>query len=94
MQHFGVGSLPWSPLARGAAARPYKNQQRTARADADFFMSPDMYLSDWSGGKAIVDRVEEIAKKKGVTMAQVSLAWVLAQDGKYLNHYFSAWTYY
>lgn len=46
-------------------------------------MSPDLYLSDWSGGKAIVDRVEEIAKKKGVTMAQVSLAWVLAQDGEY-----------
>lgn len=46
-------------------------------------MSPDLYLSDWSGGKEIVDRVEEIAKKKGVTMAQVSLAWVLAQDGKF-----------
>lgn len=46
-------------------------------------MSPDLYLSDWSGGKAIVDRVEEIAKKKGVTMAQVSLAWVLAQDGEF-----------
>lgn len=51
-------------------------------------MSPDLYLSDWSGGKAIVDRVEEIAKKKGVTMAQVSLAWVLAQDGGfYLSSY-------
>lgn len=46
-------------------------------------MSPDLYLSEWSGGKAIVDRVEEIAKKKGVTMAQVSLAWVLAQDGEF-----------
>ena len=32
-------------------------------------------------GKDIVNRVEEVAKKKGVTMAQIATAWVLANDG-------------
>ena len=32
--------------------------------------------------KTIVNRVEEIAKKRGVSMAQVATAWVLSKDGK------------
>ena len=32
-QHFGVGSIPWSPLARGALTRPLG--ERTIRADND-----------------------------------------------------------
>jgi len=32
-------------------------------------------------GRDIVKRVEELAKKKGVTMAQIATAWVLANDG-------------
>ena len=31
--------------------------------------------------KTIVNRVEEIAKKRGVSMAQVATAWVLSKDG-------------
>ena len=30
----------------------------------------------------IVSRVEEIAKKKGVTMAQIATAWIMAKDGE------------
>jgi aryl-alcohol dehydrogenase-like predicted oxidoreductase len=32
-QHFGVGSIPWSPLARGALTRPLG--ERSIRADND-----------------------------------------------------------
>jgi aryl-alcohol dehydrogenase-like predicted oxidoreductase len=31
--------------------------------------------------RTIVGRVEEIAKKKGITMAQVAMAWSLGRDG-------------
>ncbi|TFY76831.1 hypothetical protein EWM64_g7179 [Hericium alpestre] len=74
LKYFGVGSIPWSPLARGNLTRPFGEE--TVRTGSD----------DWARGygapgtKAIVDRVEEIAKKKGVSMAQVSLAWILNKD--------------
>ena len=34
-KHFGVGSIPWSPLARGALTRPLGVGERTIRADND-----------------------------------------------------------
>ena len=38
-----------------------------------------MFRSSEASG-AIIDRVEELAKKKKITMAQLSLAWLLAKD--------------
>lgn len=54
-QHFGVGSVPWSPLARGAVTRPRKGTEKTVRADNDR-MNPEAYITDGPGGEAIVDR--------------------------------------
>ncbi|KAJ6488861.1 Aldo/keto reductase [Mycena sanguinolenta] len=76
LKHFGVGSIPWSPLARGALTRPLA--QQTTRAETDV-MSANFYTQS-PAGQAIVTRVEEIAKKRGVSMAQISVAWILAQD--------------
>jgi len=33
--------------------------------------------------EAMVDRVEKIAKNRGVSMAQIGIAWLLAKEGKY-----------
>lgn len=67
----GVGLIPWSPLYRGHLARP-ASSTATTRSEAD---------AAWAGvtedDKAIVARVEEIAKKKGWPMAQVALAWIV-----------------
>ncbi|KAF7375750.1 Aldo-ket-red domain-containing protein [Mycena sanguinolenta] len=76
LKHFGVGSIPWSPLARGALSRPLS--QQSARAETDVLSAN--YYTQSPASKAIVNRVEEIAKKRGVSMAQISVAWVLAQD--------------
>lgn len=54
-QYFGVGSIPWSPLARGAVTRPHKNTEKTVRAGSDR-MSPEAYIADGPGSEAIVDR--------------------------------------
>jgi 1-deoxyxylulose-5-phosphate synthase len=67
----GVGSIPWSPLARGRLARPWGEQTR--RSDTDpigrrFFHDID---------KPIADAVQETAQARGVPMAQIALAWVL-----------------
>ncbi|KAJ7810140.1 NADP-dependent oxidoreductase domain-containing protein [Mycena leptocephala] len=78
LKHFGVGSIPWSPLARGALTRPLSSGQ-SKRSETDW-LSANFYTSS-SAGKEIVNRVEEIAKKRGIGMAQVAVAWVLSKDG-------------
>jgi len=79
----GVGSLPWSPLARGFLARPHEEFLDTARGeymDADDAMSDRVQNYHANGGAEINERVEELADQKGVTMAQISLAWLLHQE--------------
>jgi 1-deoxyxylulose-5-phosphate synthase len=72
----GVGSLPWSPLAAGLVTRPW-GERSTTRAESnptvDMFGRPLFQDSD----KAIVEAVRRIAEARGVSMAQVALAWVL-----------------
>ncbi|MFE4834497.1 aldo/keto reductase [Arthrobacter sp. NPDC056691] len=76
----GVGSLPWSPLAGGLAARPW-GENNTERAktnsDLDFNGNPLWLDSD----KNIVDAIQHIAETRGVSMAQVAIAWVLKNPG-------------
>ncbi|KAI0062425.1 Aldo keto reductase [Artomyces pyxidatus] len=77
LQHFGVASIPWSPLARGLLARS-PDAPKTKRGGYDRWHA--MYLAD-SGGSEIINRVEQLAGEKGVTMGQLSLAWILTKDG-------------
>jgi aryl-alcohol dehydrogenase (NADP+) len=76
----GIGVIPWSPLARGflAGNRTKADHGETSRAKTDDF-AHKLYYQD--SDFAVVDRVTEIATKRGVSNAQVALAWVLAQPG-------------
>ncbi|KAI0365127.1 Aldo/keto reductase [Pilatotrama ljubarskyi] len=74
---FGVGSTPWSPLAKGLLTRPFNAQSDSLRSKVDPGLK--MYMSEAS--PKIISRVEEIAKRKGVSMAQISTAWLLAKEG-------------
>ncbi|MCL8026411.1 aldo/keto reductase [Nocardioides bruguierae] len=67
----GMGSLPWSPLARGHLTRPWGEQ--TSRSESDAF-GKTLYAED---DARIVGAVEKVAEGRGVPMAQVALAWVL-----------------
>ncbi len=78
----GVGVIPWSPLARGYLARPDEAADRTTRGEQE---GEGMFADIRStyrvnGGVEINARVEELADEYGVTMAQISLAWLLHQD--------------
>jgi aryl-alcohol dehydrogenase-like predicted oxidoreductase len=68
----GVGSIPWSPLSKGRLARPWGTES-TTRADTD----PTRKRSLRDDNKPIVDAVQKISEDRGVSMAQVALAWVL-----------------
>jgi 1-deoxyxylulose-5-phosphate synthase len=67
----GVGLTPYSPLGKGRLTRPWGVQTQRAETDAvaKTFDSP--------ADEPIVHIVQQIAEGRGVTMAQVALAWVL-----------------
>ncbi|KAI9838322.1 MAG: hypothetical protein M1819_005590 [Sarea resinae] len=77
-QATGVGRIPWSPIARGALARPW-SQRDTKREQTDKFLALLLAQRENAVDKAIVDRVEEVAKKHGVKMATVAIGWALAK---------------
>ncbi|KAB8213761.1 NADP-dependent oxidoreductase domain-containing protein [Aspergillus flavus] len=77
----GVGLIPWSPMARGVLARPW-NSRSTTRESTDAALKLLVRSRESEADKAIVDRVEELAKKKGVSMAQVSIAWSLSHTNE------------
>ena len=76
----GVGVIPWSPLARGMLAgnRSRDGEKRTVRAETDGFAD---FLYTHPGDFDIVDRVGEVAGERGVSSAQVALAWLLGRRG-------------
>jgi 1-deoxyxylulose-5-phosphate synthase len=77
-----IGLIPWSPLARGFLTGSHNRgggQQGTSvRARTDDF-AHSLYYRD--SDFTVVDRVTEIATKRGVNNAQIALAWVLARPG-------------
>ena len=71
-----IALLPWSPLARGFLTGRYKRgkaadspRYRTDKYFAERFFQPEDF--------DVVERVEEVAKEKGVTPSQIALAWLL-----------------
>ncbi len=76
----GVGLIPWSPLARGflAGNRTREKSGETARSKSDAF-AHSMYYQD--SDFQIVERVTELANRRGVSNTQIALAWLLHQPG-------------
>jgi len=69
----GVGSIPYSPLAKGKLGKPWGAQ--TLRADTDRVSRALARDSDQQS----VDALEAVAAERGVPMAQVALAWLLTR---------------
>jgi aryl-alcohol dehydrogenase-like predicted oxidoreductase len=77
----GIAVIPWSPLARGFLAG---TRRRAAPRTATEREKTDTYAHDLYYGDAdydVADAVVAVAKEKGVTPAQVALAWLLRQPG-------------
>lgn len=73
----GVGVIPWSPLARGFLGRSAQHalDGQTTRAKSDQVL--DMTFD--SNDVATLKAVEKIAQRRGVSNAQVAIAWLLHQ---------------
>jgi aryl-alcohol dehydrogenase-like predicted oxidoreductase len=72
----GIGLIPWSPLARGFLTGRYKRGKTpsSSRYKTDKYFAERFFRSE---DFDVVERVEEVAKEKGVTAAQIALAWLL-----------------
>ncbi|MBB5162553.1 aldo/keto reductase [Mycobacterium sp. AZCC_0083] len=70
----GVGTIVWSPLARGRLARPYRAES-TARSANDGFADM-LYAATEDSDRAIIDAVGSVADGRGVSRAQIALAWL------------------
>jgi aryl-alcohol dehydrogenase-like predicted oxidoreductase len=70
----GIGVIPWSPLARGRLTRDW--DETSARSETDEF-GKSLYAKTAEADRRVVERVAEIAARRGVPRAQVALAWLL-----------------
>ena len=75
----GVGVLPWSPLARGRLARPWK-AETTERSETDQF-GRTMYAKTEEADGNVVERLQRMAEQRDLPMATVAMTWLLGRPG-------------
>lgn len=82
-QSYGIATIPWSPLAGGLLTGKYSRDSqppedsRYANIDANPMYRRRMNDAIWD----VIEGLETIAKEKGVSLSQLSLAWVMQQPG-------------
>ncbi|NGM68779.1 aldo/keto reductase [Natronolimnobius sp. AArcel1] len=69
-----IAVIPWGPLGQGYLTRPVDDLESTTRGDPENRHNPAPEY-DRGGGREINARIQELAADKGVTMAQIALAW-------------------
>ncbi|MGP3778794.1 aldo/keto reductase [Halanaerobium saccharolyticum] len=72
-----IALTPYSPLASGRLARPWSKS--TERSESDK-IAKKKYGSTEEADRKVVERVAELADKKGVPMVQISLAWLMQKE--------------
>ena len=77
-RELGIGFVSYSPLGRGFLSGRFNSPEELA--DDDFRRTQPRFTGDnLEANRRIVAKLEEIAREKGITPAQLALAWVLAQ---------------
>ncbi|GAB1524291.1 hypothetical protein RhiTH_007444 [Rhizoctonia solani] len=76
LKMFGTGMIPWSPLSQGILSRPYS--QTSHRTETGAFVP--MTNRSKEDNKEVILCIEKIAKDRGISMAQVAIAWGLSKS--------------
>ncbi len=76
----GIGVIPWSPMARGRLTRDWERDHQ-ALGDRRSSAEDALRARPQDADRKVVERVAAVAKARGVSRAQVALAWVLAKPG-------------
>jgi aryl-alcohol dehydrogenase-like predicted oxidoreductase len=77
-RELGIGFVPYSPLGRGFLSGRFKSPEDLDESDFRRH-GPRFTGSNLEANLKLAGKVEEIARDKGITAAQLALAWVLAQ---------------
>jgi aryl-alcohol dehydrogenase-like predicted oxidoreductase len=72
-----IGVIPWSPLAKGKLTRDW--EETTHRSEVDE-VGKKLYAATAESDRKVVERVAEVAEKRGVPRAQIALSWVLQKE--------------
>lgn len=78
-KELGVAIVAYSPLGRGFITGQYKSPDDFEEGDFRK-MSPRFSKENFPKNLKLVDEIGALAKKKGITASQLTLAWLLAQD--------------
>lgn len=73
-----IGVIPWSPLARGRLTRPWG--ESTKRGEMDIILKK-LYTPTEEADRKVIDLVGQMAEQRGISRAQLALAWVLSKPG-------------
>jgi aryl-alcohol dehydrogenase-like predicted oxidoreductase len=73
-----IGTTPYSPLASGRLTRDWSSE-KTARSESDV-IAKSKYDSTAEADQKVVERVAEVAEKRGVSRTHVALAWLLQKE--------------
>jgi aryl-alcohol dehydrogenase-like predicted oxidoreductase len=79
VRELGIGFVPYSPLGRGFLTGTITKQSDLGGTDVRTQRMPRFSGENFDRNQALVQRVKAIAERKGVTPAQLALAWVLAK---------------
>lgn len=78
-EELGIGFVPWGPIGMGYLTQNL-DAQTTFDPKLDLRSGFDRFQPESiAANKPFVDRITELAKRKGATTAQLSLAWLMAQ---------------
>ncbi len=80
-KQYGLGFISYGSLCGGILSGKYTKAPNLRRADARNYFYKCYRGADFERAQQTVARVQQVAAQKGVTPAQVALAWVLKQDG-------------
>ncbi|CCM77483.1 aldo/keto reductase [Rhizobium mesoamericanum] len=72
-----IAVIPWSPLARGRLTRDW--DEKTTRSETDEF-GKTLYRQAEDADRTIIGVVGKLAKKYGVSRAQIATAWILQKS--------------
>lgn len=83
LRKLGIGFVPYSPLGRGFLTGEIKSIDDLP-ADDRRRMFPRFSGENFGKNLQLVNRIRELAKERGVTPAQLALAWVLARGSDFV----------
>jgi aryl-alcohol dehydrogenase-like predicted oxidoreductase len=79
LERLGIGFVPYSPLGRGYLSGNLNEDTKFDSRNDNRATLPRFTAEAMKANRVLVDLLHEFAQRKGATLSQVALAWVLAQ---------------